>query len=741
MMKKGIYAFLAVLTVFAMVMTGCPSDSGNDTTYTVTFDSRGGSNVGPITAKSGAKITAPANPTFEDPEVTFGGWYKVSSNFTYKNKWDFSSDTVKNNITLYAKWDKNAYLDIITLDGADFLDTEGADFGEPDDDLDGVGPGLYEVLTEQPAGGIAIEVKAQKTENVKWLISRTDPTEAAFNAATNPTAKQKFQSSDKLYIRIVNGDTTKYYKINFYFAVVETVYYNQPSIKGSDTEAVDALWEANYQGPIFDISRVNKTEVTPEYKFYNTVKVGENHTSGTAKAYWDDYGLYVYATIKYNDYYENAEAKAAGTVTARVTNMIGNYNSDSLEIMINPRYQLLPDNEVTCQQYRVGFNNGITVPANETYTNSYGTFSIGGNWQGNPASLPNPRHIFGQTYQYNAWKTIEGGKETGYKVICRVPWVLIGYPDTSAVFGADGKVKANATIGLDFQINASTEDGKRDALLTCSSVSLQALTHTTNYAKITLTEGAGKTRAVETNYPTIDANSPPSIIGETAEMKIDAVVCPKIPTPALSYQWWSADTETATGSAISGAASATYTPPDSTAATGKYFWVVVTNTNSAAPAGKQTALVISRRFKYSAPLVVNNPVIEPIGNTAAAADGKFTLNATNGDQGITYRFPATPDVMTAFKTIKIDYTLAKVPSSETRPMKLIVKQGYNKFTADDNIPSGPYKDKPTDGAESLTLDLATNFTKNKDGFTFQMNTDQNQSCTFTIQVNKITFSN
>ncbi len=70
--------------------------------FTVTFDSKGGSDVAKkedIT--SGSTITKPADPTLADH--TFVGWYK-DSNCT--QEWKFDTDTVTENTTLYAKWEK-----------------------------------------------------------------------------------------------------------------------------------------------------------------------------------------------------------------------------------------------------------------------------------------------------------------------------------------------------------------------------------------------------------------------------------------------------------------------------------------------------------------------------------------------------------------------------------------------------------------------------------------------------------
>jgi uncharacterized repeat protein (TIGR02543 family) len=68
-------------------------------TYTVTFNSNGGTAVAPITnVVSGSTITAPTAPK---KGYVFDGWYKETALTT---QWVVASDTVSGNITLYAKW-------------------------------------------------------------------------------------------------------------------------------------------------------------------------------------------------------------------------------------------------------------------------------------------------------------------------------------------------------------------------------------------------------------------------------------------------------------------------------------------------------------------------------------------------------------------------------------------------------------------------------------------------------------
>ena len=77
-----------------------------DAAYTVTFNANGhGTAPAALTGvTSGSTISAPTAPT--ESGYTFGGWYKEAGCTT---AWDFASDTVTANTTLYAKWTASTY--------------------------------------------------------------------------------------------------------------------------------------------------------------------------------------------------------------------------------------------------------------------------------------------------------------------------------------------------------------------------------------------------------------------------------------------------------------------------------------------------------------------------------------------------------------------------------------------------------------------------------------------------------
>lgn len=68
--------------------------------FTVTFESNGGSAVAAVTVDKDGKVEKPADPTKED--CIFGGWFK--DNTTFGESWNFDTDTVTGDVTLYAKW-------------------------------------------------------------------------------------------------------------------------------------------------------------------------------------------------------------------------------------------------------------------------------------------------------------------------------------------------------------------------------------------------------------------------------------------------------------------------------------------------------------------------------------------------------------------------------------------------------------------------------------------------------------
>ena len=102
-MKRLKYSFIVSLALcLAFMFTACaPGQTGShDTYYTVTFDSRGGSAVESQRVLEGNPVRAPESPTRDD--FIFQGWYKSKEEDAVL--WDFATDRVNADITLYAFW-------------------------------------------------------------------------------------------------------------------------------------------------------------------------------------------------------------------------------------------------------------------------------------------------------------------------------------------------------------------------------------------------------------------------------------------------------------------------------------------------------------------------------------------------------------------------------------------------------------------------------------------------------------
>jgi len=89
----------AIAVIFATAFTSCKEDKK---IYTITFNSNKGSVVSSQKVEEGAKAAEPQPaPTREG--YYFDGWYTDNPSLT--NKWDFATQTVISDITLFAKWE------------------------------------------------------------------------------------------------------------------------------------------------------------------------------------------------------------------------------------------------------------------------------------------------------------------------------------------------------------------------------------------------------------------------------------------------------------------------------------------------------------------------------------------------------------------------------------------------------------------------------------------------------------
>ena len=87
-----------VVTDTTTLMSHCKNESNS---FTVSFNSNGGTAVKALKVTKGSKITKPANPTKKG--YKFANWYKDTK---CAKVWNFTTDKVAANTTLYASWKK-----------------------------------------------------------------------------------------------------------------------------------------------------------------------------------------------------------------------------------------------------------------------------------------------------------------------------------------------------------------------------------------------------------------------------------------------------------------------------------------------------------------------------------------------------------------------------------------------------------------------------------------------------------
>jgi len=131
----GKHVFLGLSVLLCLLIGACSLGTDIDTiqerlsknkTYTISFDSNGGSSVAGQTVKTGETATRPANPTRSG--YTFDYWY---SNSGLTTAYNFSTPVTRN-ITLYAKWNSvsaTTYTVTFESNGGSYIATQTVNSG------------------------------------------------------------------------------------------------------------------------------------------------------------------------------------------------------------------------------------------------------------------------------------------------------------------------------------------------------------------------------------------------------------------------------------------------------------------------------------------------------------------------------------------------------------------------------------------------------------------------------------
>jgi hypothetical protein len=121
--KNWIFAAIIAAAVITVGFIGCGNDETTKT-FTVTFDSDGGTSVASQTVNEGSKANKPTDPVKENdvgglylgtpPDYTLIGWFNGST------QWDFNSP-VTSNMTLKAQWTTPVPIDLAEIERDNIL--------------------------------------------------------------------------------------------------------------------------------------------------------------------------------------------------------------------------------------------------------------------------------------------------------------------------------------------------------------------------------------------------------------------------------------------------------------------------------------------------------------------------------------------------------------------------------------------------------------------------------------------
>lgn len=145
--------------------------------HTVTFDSKGGSEITSKTITHGDKITRPDDPTKKSTDsetYTFDNWYKSDDNGKTLSETAFNFDTpITSDITLYAKWAVNAVThEVKFVSDGETIDTKTIIYGNK---------------VEKPADPTKDETDTEKYSFVYWYTLNNN-VETEFNFNTEITS-------------------------------------------------------------------------------------------------------------------------------------------------------------------------------------------------------------------------------------------------------------------------------------------------------------------------------------------------------------------------------------------------------------------------------------------------------------------------------------------------------------------------------------------------------------------------
>jgi len=643
MMKKGLYAILTALTVFALVMTGCDTGGGPTTPTTppskdvtlnyVKLASGGNATAGgpgaTLTAVTDIADVSVSKEEKTKAEITLGLGYnfKGTAKIALKQGTITEGDfTINYNPNAKPKEDVdddyNLYVKLTAPSGAvayyGFIVGVGTDASIKELAF----TNTY-IVPGKPAAGTTPAIPDQTVTEKQVVDNLGTPV----NLAATAPAPSNVAEPGKIQFTIKQPVTGFGIEISMNDGLAEATIsksldMSSPIIPNTDkvtlNDAGDAIYikvisenkkkvnyykidtfglkaiDIPYGTPSeFDVSKTLAAEWTTkatDWVYINRSNPAEgtgyldlpesDRSFGRAKLMWDEDGVWIYAEV-----WEQNVSATAGSGS-------NSHTASSVELFINEAYDaMLTDS--------TAFPNGVSGAVTGSAKNG-GQYRVGANGEASGAPTTPAVDTFQALKRFSAVKFDNVTPPTdypaanrptnsinkGYKVLFQGPWLYTDlYP-----------LKANKKISLELQINATGSDGTRAGVLNWNNITSNSYSDLKGFG-----EGA------LTGFPATGLKPQrPIITAQPSNVKVDigATNIPALSVTAtspdggtLAYQWYEAEDATAEGTVVTGANNASYTPTVDTSEEAEFFfYVVVTNKNTA---GVSSTPVPSNRAKFS----------------------------------------------------------------------------------------------------------------------------------------------
>jgi len=596
-MKKLLFATLTALTVFALVMTGCPTDGGTEdgkksdvrTLGSISLEG-GDQKVSPgngargdtlsdlLTNKKAKDLNLPAAVTGQvGVTLTFGSGFKGSATIAQVEKGgtvtegNFNKTYTENPKTEFIFTDEDQLFVKVTAENGSssyywFKVLIGWDASLSDIIL-------VDAVTELAVGNVDVTLgepgaTAAAAEEGKIQFNAKGNKFGVKGVATDEAAKVGISLNGTDWITLKNGDdvtfaddkdnflyfevkssndkNTNYYKVKVVTLRSVDIPYGTPAkIDANDID--DAWWndDKNATGWL-DINRLNKTETGTTYE---DAPLGDR-TFGRAKLAWDEGGMYIYAQVWEINITQTEESGSSNHTVSSVELFINESNSRTGTVASSV-------NE-NGGQYRLGANNVRSGPqSNQTDAFNALNRSSAKKWTNGdfPYTMPN----------------IVTNVKNGYVVMFQAPWL---FPDKYPLVD-------NKALTIEIQINAinpQDSNGGRVGVLNWNNENSNSYNQVDNFGDATLKLNGNTMGALGAQITTQPKNQSIKVGsgGTVNELSVDAT---SPDSGTLTFEWYKVTSAVAEGGDKVGEGK-TYTPTGiSTDAAGVYYYYAkVTNT-------------------------------------------------------------------------------------------------------------------------------------------------------------------